>query len=337
MRVNIPEFDEDTLNPKGFIDWLVSIEKVFEFKEVPENKRDLLIITKLQECNKARKRTLFVEPEEWDDDGVANDDYVEALVFDDDQYEEEVVTGDVGVNLMGKVCTFVVDSGSCDKLIAEEAVQKLGLKTKNRPKPYKLQWLKKSGERFFKSVVLMLKEFALMPWIKDRVFGYIKIPGQVPEPARLNSFKVLDKEEDERKFIFSYGVREAIVETKDGALVIPNVYYTPKITMNVLSIEQLENQGYIMTYDRNRYGIRYMFDNEEGMVDAQQDSVMTCEDSTSMVESHNKFLEEYFESIDPTERIAQNNVKDEGRNSVWTTNNNGEAYTTSSDDFIVII
>nr|GFA66447.1 ARID DNA-binding domain-containing protein [Tanacetum cinerariifolium] len=34
--------------------------------------------------------------------------------------------------------------------------------------------------------------------------------------------------------------------------------------------------------------------------DAQQDSVMTCEDSTSMVESHNKFLEEYFESIDPT-------------------------------------
>nr|GEV18586.1 bulb-type lectin domain-containing protein [Tanacetum cinerariifolium] len=36
------------------------------------------------------------------------------------------------------------------------------------------------------------------------------------------------------------------------------------------------------------------------MIDAQQDSVMTCEDSTSMVESHNKFLEEYFESIDPT-------------------------------------
>nr|GFB99610.1 ARID DNA-binding domain-containing protein [Tanacetum cinerariifolium] len=33
-----------------------------------------------------------------------------------------------------------------------------------------------------------------------------------------NSFKVLDKEEDERKFIFSYGVGEAIVETKDGAL-----------------------------------------------------------------------------------------------------------------------
>nr|GEW92536.1 ARID DNA-binding domain-containing protein [Tanacetum cinerariifolium] len=119
-----------------------------------------------------------------------------------------------------------------------------------------------------------------------------------------NSFKVLDKEENERKFIFSYGVGEAIVETKDGTLVIPNVYYTPEITMNVLSIEQLENQGYVMTYDRNRCGIRYMFDNEEGMIDAQQDSVMTCKDSTSMVESHNKFLGEYFESIDPTVKCS---------------------------------
>ncbi|GKG16210.1 reverse transcriptase domain-containing protein, partial [Tanacetum coccineum] len=36
------------------------------------------------ECKKARKRTLFANPEEWEDDGVANDDYKEALVFDDD-------------------------------------------------------------------------------------------------------------------------------------------------------------------------------------------------------------------------------------------------------------
>ncbi|GKA44864.1 putative nucleotidyltransferase, ribonuclease H [Tanacetum coccineum] len=315
MRVNIPEFDGNTLNPEGFIDWLVAVEEVFEFKEVPENKRVSLIATKLRgrastwwqqlkltrerelesqespgnksvedyatefyqliarndiqetddqlvsryigglrvqikdsvnmfdlvtlsdayqrvlafekqsrrvgssaspsitgggssssnvashfvpnqaklgggsglkcfnfgetghrqsECKKTGKRTLFAEPEEWEDDGVANDDYKEALVFDDDQYKEEVVTGDVGVNLMvrrscltpqavghdwlkhnifrststifGKVCIFVVDPGSCDNLIAEEAVQKLGLKTENRPKHFKLQWLKKGTE-----------------------------------------------------------------------------------------------------------------------------------------------------------------------------------------------
>ncbi|GKD28711.1 ARID DNA-binding domain-containing protein, partial [Tanacetum coccineum] len=87
-----------------------------------------------------------------------------------------------------------------------------------------------------------------------------------------DNFKMLDIEEDERKFIFSYGVGEASVETKDGALVIPNVYYTPEITMNVLNVEQLENQGYVVTYERNKCGIRYMFDEGEGMIDAQGDN-----------------------------------------------------------------
>nr|GEW16870.1 putative reverse transcriptase domain-containing protein [Tanacetum cinerariifolium] len=197
MRVNISEFDRDTLNPNGFIDWLVTVEEVFEFKEVPKNKRVSLIATKLRgtksvedyktefyqlitrndiqetndqlfshyigglrvqiidsinmfnpmtlsdayqralgfekqnqqvkdsstvaitrgssssECKNAKKRTLFAEPKEWEDDGAADDDYKEALIFDDDQYEEEI---------------------------------KLGLKTENCPKPYKLKWLKKCGE-----------------------------------------------------------------------------------------------------------------------------------------------------------------------------------------------
>ncbi|GJS84524.1 ARID DNA-binding domain-containing protein [Tanacetum coccineum] len=119
-----------------------------------------------------------------------------------------------------------------------------------------------------------------------------------------DNFKMLDIEEDERKFIFSYGVGEASVETKDGALVIPNVYYTPEITMNVLNVEQLENQGYVVTYERNKCGIRYMFDEGEGMIDAQGDNVMVYENSASMIESHNKFLDEYFESIDPKDECS---------------------------------
>nr|GEY91372.1 putative reverse transcriptase domain-containing protein [Tanacetum cinerariifolium] len=94
-------------------------------------------------CKKAEKRHLFAYPENNDDD-VTYGDYEAALIYDDEpKFEEEYVSGDVGVNLV--VCTFVCDSGSCDNLIAEEAVHKLGLKTKNHPKPYKLQWLKKGG------------------------------------------------------------------------------------------------------------------------------------------------------------------------------------------------
>ncbi|GJT42570.1 putative reverse transcriptase domain-containing protein, partial [Tanacetum coccineum] len=102
-------------------------------------------------------------------------EYEEAPFYDDEpECEKEYVSGDVGVNLVvrhscltpkadgddwlkhnifqsactisGKVCTFVCDSSSCDNLLGAEVVQKLGLKTKNNPKPYKLQWLKKGDE-----------------------------------------------------------------------------------------------------------------------------------------------------------------------------------------------
>nr|GEX47162.1 copia protein [Tanacetum cinerariifolium] len=40
--------------------------------------------------------SLFVERKEWEDDRVADDDYEEGPAFDDDPYEEEIVSGDVG-------------------------------------------------------------------------------------------------------------------------------------------------------------------------------------------------------------------------------------------------
>ncbi|GKF07250.1 hypothetical protein Tco_0041474, partial [Tanacetum coccineum] len=34
--------------------------------------------------------SLFAEPKEWEDDGMADDDYEEASVFDDDQYKDVI-------------------------------------------------------------------------------------------------------------------------------------------------------------------------------------------------------------------------------------------------------
>ncbi|GKC40495.1 putative reverse transcriptase domain-containing protein, partial [Tanacetum coccineum] len=125
------------------------------------------------ECKKADKRHLFADPE--GDDDAPDEEYEEAPVYDEKpECEEEYVFGDVGVNLVirrscltpkadgddwlkhnifqltctisGKVCTFVCDSGSCDNLIAAEAVQKLGLKTENHPKPYNYSGLRKAFE-----------------------------------------------------------------------------------------------------------------------------------------------------------------------------------------------
>ena len=73
-------------------------------------------------------------------------------------------------------------------------------------------------------------------------------------------FKVEGTEEEQRKFIVSYGVGEAVIETHMGRLLIPNVVYTPEITLNVLSLEQLKNQGYYVSLNGNKAKVWYMFD-----------------------------------------------------------------------------
>ncbi|KAJ0981298.1 hypothetical protein J5N97_009553 [Dioscorea zingiberensis] len=45
-----------------------------------------------------------------------------------------------------KVCKVIIDSGSCENVVSEDAVQKLQLKTKRHPKPYNLSWLSKGNE-----------------------------------------------------------------------------------------------------------------------------------------------------------------------------------------------
>ncbi|XP_062146790.1 uncharacterized protein LOC133854571 [Alnus glutinosa] len=45
-----------------------------------------------------------------------------------------------------KVCKMIIDSGSCENVVSNEAVQKLQLKTERHPKPYKLSWLSNGSE-----------------------------------------------------------------------------------------------------------------------------------------------------------------------------------------------
>ncbi|XP_022023527.1 uncharacterized protein LOC110923773 [Helianthus annuus] len=45
----------------------------------------------------------------------------------------------------GKVCTVIIDGGSCENVVAVEMVEKLGLKAEPHPDPYQLTWLKKGN------------------------------------------------------------------------------------------------------------------------------------------------------------------------------------------------
>ncbi|CAA0833578.1 F-box associated ubiquitination effector family protein, partial [Striga hermonthica] len=99
--------------------------------------------------------------------------YEGPAVFDEDTGElEEYVYGDVGTALVlrrtclsprgstdsprerhhlflstctigSKVCRFIIDSGSCENVISQEAVDKLQLATEPHPQPYTLAWIQK--------------------------------------------------------------------------------------------------------------------------------------------------------------------------------------------------
>ena len=53
--------------------------------------------------------------------------------------------------VQGKVCSLIIDGGSCVNVASETMVKKLGLKVQKHPKPYMLQWLNDEGEMSFYS------------------------------------------------------------------------------------------------------------------------------------------------------------------------------------------
>ncbi|KAF8099434.1 hypothetical protein N665_0244s0033 [Sinapis alba] len=47
--------------------------------------------------------------------------------------------------IQNKVCSLIIDGGSCTNVASEELVEKLGLEVYKHPKPYHLQWLNEEG------------------------------------------------------------------------------------------------------------------------------------------------------------------------------------------------
>ncbi|GKF28133.1 ARID DNA-binding domain-containing protein [Tanacetum coccineum] len=111
----------------------------------------------------------------------------------------------------------------------------------------------------------------------------------------------------EKKIIFSHGIGEAVVETNENEIVIPCVLYTPEVTLNVLSLDQLLAQGFVITYGHDKCRISYMCGEDKKVYDGESDygKGKGCDVKTeSMIAKQNKYLEEYFDSIDPKDAYS---------------------------------
>ncbi|GJS24451.1 ARID DNA-binding domain-containing protein [Tanacetum coccineum] len=99
---------------------------------------------------------------------------------------------------------------------------------------------------------------------------------------------IANKLDDQKKFLFTYGLGEVVINNGDKGYLIPGVSYAPEVTLNILSLELLEKQGFEIMYENNTCSLVYMFKDPKGQ--------SFNEDKLRIM--HNKHLEEYFESLD---------------------------------------
>ena len=98
------------------------------------------------------------------------------------------------------------------------------------------------------------------------------------------SFKMIGKEETEKKFIFSYGLGSVVVDTEDGELLIPNVQYTPEVSLNILSYDLLEEQGFMAKVDNTKCTIKYMYEETKAAKEGE-----TWIDNMDQTWGHNQY------------------------------------------------
>nr|GEU56506.1 ARID DNA-binding domain-containing protein [Tanacetum cinerariifolium] len=109
--------------------------------------------------------------------------------------------------------------------------------------------------------------------------------------------------ESQKKFLFTYGMGEILIEANGKSYIIPGVYYAPDVTLNILSLELLEKQGFQVNYDGNRCNLSLMFTEKE----------IKRFDEDGLRRMQNQFLQEYFESITKEgEGLEQDTVRIKG-------------------------
>nr|GEU52872.1 ARID DNA-binding domain-containing protein [Tanacetum cinerariifolium] len=106
---------------------------------------------------------------------------------------------------------------------------------------------------------------------------------------------IVEKLEKQGKFLFTYGIGEALIENGDRTYTIPGVHYAPEITLNILSLGLLRQQRFEISSNEDRCTLAYMFKDKRGK-DINLDK---------MREQHNNYLEDYFDALDRSANIER--------------------------------
>ncbi|GKC75238.1 ARID DNA-binding domain-containing protein [Tanacetum coccineum] len=125
-------------------------------------------------------------------------------------------------------------------------------------------------------------------------FWYVSTTTDKHLTPNLNFFSNVKKEflveklEGQRKLLFTYGMGEVLIKDGSNGYLIPVVHYAPEITLNILSINLLKQQGFEIIFEGDKCTLEYMFKNQQGQ----------NMDVDKMRQRHNDYLDDYFESLD---------------------------------------
>ncbi|GJX58508.1 hypothetical protein Tco_0289898 [Tanacetum coccineum] len=103
---------------------------------------------------------------------------------------------------------------------------------------------------------------------------------------------LVDRIEGQKKFLFTYGIGEVIINNEKSGCMIPGVHYAPEITLNILSIDLLRQQGFELIFEEGKCTL-------ESHATTKQGKNL---DVDRMKQMHNNYLDDYFDSLDK-ERI----------------------------------
>ncbi|GKA41035.1 hypothetical protein Tco_0733628 [Tanacetum coccineum] len=158
----------------------------------------------------------------------------------------------------------------------------------NCPMKKPFEWIKKNGNKSetekAKNEVLM----ASKPSVSIKYPKSIHFETKCMLKGTDQEKFIANKLDDQKKFLFTYGLGEVVINNGDKGYLIPGVSYAPEVTLNILSLELLEKQGFDIMYENNTCSLVYMFKDPKGQ--------SFNEDKLRIM--HNKHLEEYFESLD---------------------------------------
>ncbi|PWA65352.1 ARID DNA-binding domain-containing protein [Artemisia annua] len=102
--------------------------------------------------------------------------------------------------------------------------------------------------------------------------------------SKLKEKFAVEKIEEQKKFMFIHGIGEVQIKFGTEVFIIPGVHYTPEISLNILSVSQLEAQGLELTFKGNRCKPIPMFRNSADCIF----------DADRMNQKHNEYLDGYF-------------------------------------------